>query len=109
MSDHEWRFLTKSSMALGGFEFTPELGLAGGGGKWHAQRFSLGELETKAGYAQPNSCSALLMQNDRFGFDTCRIARRSTRTVECERPRAQVPLMPTPALALRLHQGRLVP
>jgi hypothetical protein len=32
MSDHEWRFLTKSSMALGGFEFTPELGLAGGEG-----------------------------------------------------------------------------
>lgn len=25
------RFLAKSSMALGGFEFTPELGLAGGG------------------------------------------------------------------------------
>ena len=52
-------------MALGGIEITPELGLAGGGGKWHAQRFSLGELETKAGYAQLNSCSALLMQNDR--------------------------------------------
>ena len=80
-----------------------------GVGKWNAQMFSLGDLETKAGYAQPSSSSAPLTQSGRCGFDMCRVVRRGSRAVECERPRAQVPLMPMSALALRLHQGRLVP
>jgi len=80
-----------------------------GVGKWNAQMFSLGDLETKAGYAQPSSSSAPLTQSGRCGFDMCRVVRRGSRAVECERTRAQVPLMPMSALALRLHQGRLVP
>lgn len=50
MSDHEWRFLTKSSMALDGFRCTPKLGRVG---NWNAQTFSLGDLESKQVMCSP--------------------------------------------------------